>query len=269
LLCGGKKNDSHITFGVGIFANGTHADSVIIYAAKNLPAELSVDELLKVPEFCYAGQESGWMTKAIFEDYCRKTLIPAFIARGVSADKRGLLLLDGHSSRANPTLINLLRENFIDTVVFVAHASHVLQPLDLLTFGVFKSKLRGLRSAAACLTAPEKRRHLVEGAKDALYCALFPEHIFKSFALAGVLPLDRNVVLRHRAVGPAPHLLDSSLNPDGTPKLNRSRCNINGRVLTVPEIVAELLKGDEKIKEKLKPKQKKKKPMDIRPDPEV
>ena len=123
------------------------------------------------------------------------------------ASHRGLLLVDGHASRINPTLWQTFKDNDIDVLTFVSHASHVLQPLDLCVFGVFKSRLRGGMTALRSLTLGQKRALVMKRAFDSLYHALSPVNIKIGFEKAGIYPLYRDIPLGHSAVNndPATH----------------------------------------------------------------
>ncbi|KAJ6247272.1 hypothetical protein M0813_18799 [Anaeramoeba flamelloides] len=57
-------------------------------------------------------------------------------------NERALLILDGHSSRINFPALVLMRINCVDVVIIPSHSSHILQPLDVGVFHIFKSNLR-------------------------------------------------------------------------------------------------------------------------------
>jgi hypothetical protein len=122
----------------------------------------------------------------------------------LGASHRGLLLVDGHASRINPTLWQTFKDSDIDVLTFVSHASHVLQPLDLCVFGSFKSKLRGGMTALKTLTLGQKRAAVMKRAFDSLYHALSPVNIKSGFEKAGIYPLDRDIPLGHAAINNDP-----------------------------------------------------------------
>ena len=135
----------HITFVPTIFADGARATTLIIYPMKTVPQEYSLDKLSRDEDFAVAGQSQGWIDKSIFEQYCLKSIIPKFEKQRLKIDKpeaRGLLIVDGHSSRMNANLMDSFEANGIDVVSLVSHTSHVSQPLDAIVFSVFKQNLR-------------------------------------------------------------------------------------------------------------------------------
>lgn len=141
----------HITFVSTIFASGAHAQTLIIYPTKTIPSEISLDEVAGDEDFVITGNPGGWIDKQTFALYCRQIIIPRFEEQRIACrdpTARGLFIVDGHSSRWNPELMDLFAERQIDVVTLVSHTSHVCQPLDALVFGVFKQNLqRSLRRA--------------------------------------------------------------------------------------------------------------------------
>jgi hypothetical protein len=135
---------THITFVPTIFANGSSTQTLIIYPMKNLPSELPLEELTKPIKFQVTGEPSGWITKEIFEMYCKETIIPKFQRQREKHgyNGRGLLVVDGHTSRWNADLMQTFHDENIYVVTLASHTSHICQPLDSLVFGCFKKGLR-------------------------------------------------------------------------------------------------------------------------------
>lgn len=244
------ENDAlpHITLGVTIFADGSHAKTLVIYPNVYLPTEVDESSLSQEKNLVYAGQEKGWINSQIFEEYCQKVIINEFADRAARfpPNQRRLLLLDGHSSRANPDLLELLNSKGIDVLTFVSHSSHVLQPLDLLVFGEFKKQLRAGSSALRRLTLPEKRAWMLSNAKKAMHMSFFEEYVKTSFAKAGVFPLNRAHVLKHPGIGVA--LADSPESPSKTLRKKRNAVDINCRVISSDTTIAELRARPERSK---------------------
>jgi hypothetical protein len=197
----------HITLGVCVFADGTHAPHLIVYPLKKLPPEIDEDFLQTYPNTVFCGHPSGWISSEILESYLTKSVIAHFQAQRQKsgASHRGLLLIDGHASRINHTLWQTFKENDVDVLTFVSHASHVLQPLDLCVFGAFKSRLHGGMTALKTLTLGQKRAAVMKRAFDSLYHALSPVNIQTGFEKSGIYPLDRDIPLGHTAVNNDPN----------------------------------------------------------------
>src|SRR3989338_3553725 len=127
-----------------------------IIPLKRFPAELETEPTL-IDSFSYAGQPSGWIDKPIFADIVKKTLIPEFeqqrrsLGPG-SENQWGILYVDGHTSQEQPEVLDILREHKIDVISFFAHASHLLQPLDLWVFLMLKESSRKFQSSIFCFS---------------------------------------------------------------------------------------------------------------------
>jgi hypothetical protein len=115
----------HITLGVCVFADGSTANHLVIYPLKKLPPEVSEDLLRTYSNYVFSGQPSGWISSEILENYLTKQVIPHFVAQRQKsgASHRGLLLVDGHASRINAELWQTFKDNDIDVMTFVSHAS--------------------------------------------------------------------------------------------------------------------------------------------------
>ena len=78
-----------------------------------------------------------------FEKYIRECIIPAIENRRSAfppETRTAVFLLDQHSSRNNPTLLQLCRDKKIEIIPIIAHASHIIQPLDKGVNAVLKRK---------------------------------------------------------------------------------------------------------------------------------
>lgn len=107
-----------------------------------------------------------------------------------------LLILDGHSSHLTPEFDQICKDNDIISLFMPAHASHLLQPLDVGYFAVLKRVYGGL--------VMEEMRLGVNSIDKDDFIQLYPiarEAAFKtqtiqnSFKCSGLVPLDANHVL--------------------------------------------------------------------------
>ena len=161
------KLNFHVTLGVTIFADGSHCTPLIILPSKNMPPshdELALDEFA---DYSWSGQNSGWITKEIFEGYMKNIVIPSFVERRAKLkegkSRKGLIILDGHSSRNNPDLMEKFMENDIVCLTIPSHTSHILQPLDNMVFATFKQSMgRGRWNWKRKPSIPEVRTQLLD-----------------------------------------------------------------------------------------------------------
>lgn len=228
----------HITLGVTIFADGSSCSPILIFPSKRLPVEIDLESIDNYLDSSFAGQDSGWMTAQLFEEHCKETIIPDFEKRlaKLRPNSRGLLFLDGHSSRANPDMLQAFSDANVDLVTFVSHTSHVCQPLDLVVFGTFKNQLGNSSLSFQSADSSLKRREFVSTALRCYYTALFPLDVKKAFARAGLWPLDRKSVLSNNFVREP---LQASSVPEISKK-KRKAVDINNKVITHPEVIAQL-----------------------------
>lgn len=237
-----EKTLMHVTLGATIFADAVPMKPFVIIQNVYVPEELETDDMLRLVGV--AGQDSGWMTEALFLSYVRDMYIPEIQKRRrilEDPDAPALLLADGHCSRACPDALDLLARNNIVLITPVAHSSHILQALDLKFFMVLKGALTGLRWTIKTNTTAEFRKTIISAAMKAYHQAQYAPVVYESFKQAGVWPLNRSVPLGHPALVKEPQ-------PTGeeTPKKakkQRVAININNTILTSPEKRNEIRDG--------------------------
>ena len=226
----------HITMASTVFADGSALDPLIILPQKQLPPDLQ-EELAE--ECCWVGQENGWMTTSIFEQYVDRVFIPEIELRRRAhclETSRALLLLDGHASRNNMALMLRLQTARVDVVTFASHASHLMQPLDRGVFRAFKASLASGNAAIRNASRPEKRRRLLAKVVASWRTATTKSIIKAAFAASGICdPPNSAAVLQDSALRRSP--IEASA--PGTTK-KRSGININNRVLTSDEAIEEM-----------------------------
>ena len=208
-VCPMDRQGVHIT-GVVTFSSTGHVftPGIILPKLQNLPTELA--EFSGQAHFYTS--ENGWMTKDVFLSFCvnlaheislwRPTL-PSDIR-----DKRMLLLLDGHPSRKCFAGIEYLRLNGVDVCTFPSHATHLMQPFDVLCASALKAHLRssiarwnkkintGWRPPSDSLIGA-KRWVMVESFINAVQQTFTSRMTKEAFAKSGLWPLRAEVVLEN------------------------------------------------------------------------
>ena len=88
--------------------------------------------------------KKGYQTTETFETYIKTILLPQLFERRKSAhpsQQTIILLVDGHTSRTNPSLLRYCDDNNVIIICLPSHTSHKLQPLDCGPNGLLKRKL--------------------------------------------------------------------------------------------------------------------------------
>lgn len=116
-----------------ISANGEKLPPFILYHAKHLWDIWMPEEAY--PNTGYAATPSGWMTEASFLSWFKNHFL-----KHCPQERPLLLVFDGHSSHVSVDLIETAIKENITLLRLPPHTTHLLQPLDSITFGVLKKK---------------------------------------------------------------------------------------------------------------------------------
>ena len=115
-------------------AAGQSVPSVIIHKGQRVQDAWH----LKAPgSMTLAATKKGYIMKSQFHEY-GLAFIRYFKANGL-ADKTNLLILHGYKSHLyNLPFYEAMRANNVKILTILPHASHIIQPLDLVPFAQFK-----------------------------------------------------------------------------------------------------------------------------------
>ena len=91
----------------------------------------------EVTSTMYGLSDSGWITSELFDLWFINHFLPH-----APSTRTLLLLLDGHSSHYNPTVIKKAAEEKVIIFCLPPHSSHLSQPLDKGPFGPLKCMWR-------------------------------------------------------------------------------------------------------------------------------
>jgi hypothetical protein len=96
-------------------------------------------------DYKLARSKRGWTSNAIGLEWLRKCFLPS--TKPEKSSQNGsqpwrLLLLDNHGSHMTPDFCDLAYQNRVMLAFFPAHATHLLQPLDVVIFGRIKQLFR-------------------------------------------------------------------------------------------------------------------------------
>ena len=188
-----QGNCEWVTIIETVSSKGIHIPPVIILKAASQQAAWYQEPALS-KDWWIATSKNGWTTDEIGLHWLKEVFEP--YSRCYTTGAKRLLILDGHSSHLTAEFDTFCKKNAIVCLCMPAHASHLLQPLDVGVFGLLKRAYRKLL---------EKRmiagnNHIDKEDFLSLYppaCAkvFTPDNICKGFAGAGLKPLDKEWVL--------------------------------------------------------------------------
>jgi hypothetical protein len=146
-----------------------------------------------VPDWLYTYSERGWTSNAIGLEWLKQVFIPQACQPG----RWTLLIMDGHGSHISAEFIMLCKENNLQVLYLPAHASHLLQPLDLNPFSVLKNRYRQeLRELSALDdAAPIKKDRFIQLYEKARGHGLSPYSIQAGWRASGMVPFNPRKVL--------------------------------------------------------------------------
>lgn len=173
-------------------ANGIFLPPYVVYKSKNLYPEW----LEGGPAGCrYNRSKTGWFDSVIFEDWFYKTMLPYF------KNKMGpkLLIGDNLGSHLSERVMRSCEENDIRFTFFLPNSTHRCQPLDLSFFRPLKCMWRKVITEwklrhAGCIPKsvfPGLLAQTLERMQDV------DKTLKSGFRAAGIVPLNRNEVLKH------------------------------------------------------------------------
>jgi hypothetical protein len=227
----------HITLGCCVFADGHSLLPIAILDRKYVPGNVS--DHVKAG-FHWASQKSGWITSKIFHEWITDVFIPHIneerFAHGLQG-RFALLLVDGHSSRANPDMLAECKRNKIIVITYVSHSSAMCQVLDRGVFLAFKTSLTARKSSKSFSNAVEYRNELLRHSLLAWREATSPGTILDAWEESGCWPVDKSKAINLRNY---PGLDLPTPAPTPAPKRSRAGFKISNRIMTSDQVIAEL-----------------------------
>ena len=185
---------------------------VIIKNRLTLPPELQI--LTETLEFILCSTSSGWMERWSFLMWTI-CFIGWFTLYKDSldsnyADKSGVLIVDGHSSRECPIALELLRAYDIKLITLPGHVTHIMQlfdvglasPLKNLYSQILKDYIKLRHGLIEGNMTATLRRISVEAIIEAWNKVATIKNIQSSAKAVGLYPYDPTVPLNHQYVRP-------------------------------------------------------------------
>jgi hypothetical protein len=92
----------------------------------------------------YASNENGGATNDMFLVYLKHLCEPGGMLSHCTAERRGLLIVDGHGSHFTWASLKYLKDHHIELILRPPHTTHWLQGEDLIGFALLKPRLTAL-----------------------------------------------------------------------------------------------------------------------------
>ena len=187
--CMRTGDKSQITVIACCNAAGYAIPPTVVFDRKQIRQEMTYGE---VPGTAYAGTSNGWVNAEIFDSWFSKH----FLAHAPSA-RPLLLLLDGHSSHFEPTVLRLAAENGVVIFCLPPNTTHLTQPLDKGCFGPLKTyrkeECQGYLSKNPGRVVT--RYQFSDIFSKAWAKGMTMKNIIGGFKTTGVFPLNREAIL--------------------------------------------------------------------------
>ena len=146
----------------------------------------------------YNRSKSGWFTLEIFEDWFRKIAMPYF--RKFDKDAVKVLIGDNLASHISPYILEECKKNNIKFVLLPPNSTHYTQPLDVSFFRPLKIKwretLNDWKEKNRGSMPKDKFPRLLKKCIDDLGEEKVKKNLIRGFKAAGIVPLDRQQVLK-------------------------------------------------------------------------
>ncbi len=147
--------------------------------------------------------ESGWMDSELFASWLHTVFIPH--VNRCAVKKPLVLFVDGHSTQLTLDACNACIDNNIILYCLPAHASHVIQPLDLSLFSSLKHTWRQA-------VRQYQDEHVGENVTKAVFARVFrgtwelsatAENAIKGFNQSGLFPFNKAKVISSLKLAPS------------------------------------------------------------------
>lgn len=184
-------------------------------------------EVPEIPEWRFTASKKGWTDNELCLEWSENIF---FLPQTAPIDPHEwkLIFCDGHSSHCSDKFQDIGLMNRVHVVYFPAHTSHILQPLDLVTFSILDLEHSSAMNQLCSLFDSRGicQIHLIQAYKKAHDNAFNYRHSKKAWEVAGIFPFNPedviNCSLVQKKLQPN-HLLREEVNlPITPPRLTRS-----------------------------------------------
>ena len=136
-----EKHKTHtVTLAISLSGKAYPAQVIIPSATAHIPPEYVK---YQSPTLVFYQTESGFQTKTTFKRYMFEQIIPEIERQRQKispTQQNAVIFLDQHTSRMDSEVLQYCQSHNIHIIPILAHASHIIQPLDRGVHSIFKRK---------------------------------------------------------------------------------------------------------------------------------
>ena len=142
----------------------------------------------------------GGLTADTFFSYIANCLYPELMEKEV--DFPVIVFLDGHSFHMNVALSEFCREKRIILYCLAAHASHLMQPLDISVFGPVKQNWNSAIREFALnhVNQTIKKCYFLKIFSEVWAKSCIPEYAITGFKKSSLVPYNPSNVIYHKLI---------------------------------------------------------------------
>jgi hypothetical protein len=204
---------SWITILECISAAGKILPPTVIFKGKTLQQQHFPDDLDFLNNWNFSCSEKGWTSHQIALIWLKTVFIP--LTEPENKNEPRLLILDGHGSHMTEEFLFECYNNNIFLIFLPAHASHVLQPLDVAVFSPLKYAYRRFISDLASIADSSNigKISFLYNYYKARKEALTKSNACAGFKASGLWPVNLAKVLMNPMVTQTPILPATPISP--------------------------------------------------------
>lgn len=184
-----------------VSAEGEQLDPLIIFRGKHVQQQWFFEEdLPQLAGWHFTASDNGWTSNEIALQWLKEVFIPKTMPLDPAEPR--LLVVDGHGSHESDEFMYECFRNNIQMLFLPAHASHVLQPLDLSIFSPLKTAYRRWTSKLFIQTdsSPAGKQGFLRCYLNARKDAITPQNVKSGWRATGLWPVNVAKPLMSRQV---------------------------------------------------------------------
>ena len=140
-----SRNEKNITAIVTITLSGDMIPPAVILPRTTIPSDFDYTGMRNGKDMYLMSSESGYINHNLFVHYLCDIVFPDITNKRLTLnmpEATALILMDNCSSHISEYVKSLCADNNIIIITYPPHSSHLLQPLDLVFFGLTKRNSR-------------------------------------------------------------------------------------------------------------------------------